>query len=432
MPGERKYHLPPITPSRRAGFISLGLLASGFAGREAYHFAFYKAVEQITKDATPEEKDLWQRAKAPTAEFLEANREVLNRYTLGTNISLQRLNWYFHSIYKRTLSDNEIARVIDIAANDYGFSDVRFSIYWHETNPQKGRVDFSHYRKIFSQMAKNNMKVLPIVGLKGLSHPEFYVPDWVENQPPKGSLIKKDSPVAHAFLSYSDRLLNFLQEYSDLFDTVQIENETYQRVGDLEWIMGDDYLEELMLKVLAKFPDKKVMLNSLDVDTSDQVNHFFKTMILKHPELHLPGKLASGANLFFMTPWRFKIPKMGYLPGINDFDGDSLVRSTLPFDAEKFQKNIEFGRLLGVENTFVSELQFNDWPGVGFPKDNPDFARLQLLLCPVALDPQKHGKAYVWQMEDDLIGYMVGRVNPGQEEKRELISGKNGKAPITR
>lgn len=64
------------------------------------------------------------------------------------------------------------------------FDLVRLGIYWDESEPDPGKFDFSHIKKLLDFCEENNQDVILTVGMKAPRWPEFYLPNWLRHKKP--------------------------------------------------------------------------------------------------------------------------------------------------------------------------------------------------------------------------------------------------------
>lgn len=127
--------------------------------------------------------------------------------------------------------------------DEVGVRHLRFSVYWDEVEPERGRFDFSAVEWMLEEARQRGASVVLTIGMKGVRRPEFYFPDWLRQE---AEIPAYESPATVPLVA--ERTLVLVEETvrrfasDDVIEAWQVENEPFVRRADpdhLWWITRD-------------------------------------------------------------------------------------------------------------------------------------------------------------------------------------------------
>lgn len=254
---------------------------------------------------------------------------------------------------------------------------IRIAAMWSDVETTRGKFDFANVDFMMNEAAKNNTKVVLVVGQKAPRWPECHVPDW----------YKKIAATDNTYLSsYISETVKRYAHHPAL-EIWQVENEPF-----INFKFGDclNYRPELV-------PDEVVLVKNLDP------NH--KIMITDSGELSTWYHAVRAADIFGTTLYR-----VVRTPGGTYFYYDWLPAGFYHLKAKLFGLNNE--------NFFIAELQAEPWFTDSDPTNTP-ITEQEKSMNPDRL--QKHldyvthigsSRTYLWGVE--WWAFMKEKKNDGR------------------
>jgi len=201
--------------------------------------------------------------------FLNCHRAYADQVDVGTTFSqvqCEYLDIDWKDTYRKTL-----AMEFDI---------LRLGSYWSRIEREKGVFDFSELDWQLERALESNQKILLVVGMKAPRWPEYYIPDWLEQEVTtrKGANIAADPLIKEYVLDFINRVVERYKQ-RNIIVAWQVENEPFNHSGPMEWWISDDFLKEEVELVRSLDPYKRpIVTNALT--TPNKMLGFFSR--LKH------------------------------------------------------------------------------------------------------------------------------------------------------
>ncbi len=335
-----------------------------------------------------EQHETWAEASRPNDEFLARHARDLSRLTLGASFAPEQ--WRLDAE-----SQHDALDALALVIGELGLRQLRLGIRWRRAVGANGVIDLTAYAPYIERCLESGATVCLNVGpIRTFRWPEEHVPDAVLDSlprvPAKGASIGPDDPLAVAALDYLDRLLDRLRtEYGPTaFASIQVENEPFYRFPPRDWRLSPSYLQQVARHIDAAYPDADLLVTSAGRLDLRAIRELFAALTASEPRF--AGRLVSGFDFHYQTPYRDSLPVVRY------FDQIAYAR---PFTATP-EQNLRWARADGYRIE-VTEGQAEPYGHLQEPGNSAKHLRFLLLRClDRVLDPRAPALIRLWGAEE--------------------------------
>lgn len=145
-----------------------------------------------------------------------------------------------------------------------GAKHARISIAWRDVEPAEGEYDFRVVDQLLAAAEAHDARVLLTVGMRGLRHPEFYIPNWAADDVhmPEDAVVSDDPLLRARALRMVEAVVRHIAE-SPVIEAWGAENEPYVPSKRANWWrLGRDYVQEVAATLRAADPQgRPVVIN---------------------------------------------------------------------------------------------------------------------------------------------------------------------------
>lgn len=198
-----------------------------------------KALERPTEDvlgAVISHWEAWHSANISTEQFLEENKEDLDRIAFGATFTREQLEagpW--------NLSRDEIKQVYRHIVQDLMIRRNRLGVRWTRVrrSDEHGIRSIGSYEDEWDFSHQYGLEVTLAAGaIKVPDHPDYHVSDSLsEYFPPTGGTINASMELSKLSIEHLQELLEFMKtNYGRVIKVVQIDNEPKYKTGDKQWV----------------------------------------------------------------------------------------------------------------------------------------------------------------------------------------------------
>ncbi len=225
--------------------------------------------------------------------------------------------------------------------------DIRFGLRWNRVD-DGNELSLSYYKKYLDYLLSKEINVCLNIGpIKVFRWPEDHIPSYLDDY--ATSNIDEYSEISKRSLIYLESLLDLLkEEYGKKLEkeTFQIENEAFNRFGELKVKISPEHVY-LAIKVLnEKFPNNRLMINSAGRTNLRAILNVFDRI---HGEgMYDYKSLILGINYYYKLPHT--------QPFFNVID---TMKISYPFDMSL--KQLHRRCLKDGFHIEISEGQFEPW-----------------------------------------------------------------------
>jgi hypothetical protein len=362
-----------------------------------------------------EQHQTWVEASRPNNEFFDRHYRDLQRLTLGGSFAPEQ----FGGRSRR----QEAMPALEFAVKELGMRQLRLGLRWNRVQREDGSENLDFYRPYIDYCLTQNVDICLNPGpVRVFRWPEEHVPRWLlsrlDDVPANGVTINLQQPLAQAALEHLDALLQQLdREYGkDLrarVCMVQAENEPYYPLGDTQWRFSAGYMQEVVRRLHAAYPDADVLVTSAARLHLNIIRDLFSRLMAADPSLH--GRLVSGFDFHYKTPLRDSMPI------VRHFDQIAYSRPLIPTT----DTHVRDARTLGFRIE-VTEGQCEPYAYLKSPGNSAkDLRFLILRLMDRVLDPKQPALIRLWGIEELAKRFLRGEATREHERMLEIIRAVN-------
>ena len=367
-----------------------------------------------------------QNADLSLDEHWEKYQDRFKKITIGCSFApdLVEQMYLLENGVKNVSVEQKLA-VLKVLIHEFGLKDIRLGIKWNKVVDAHGKFDFSYYHPFLDYCLTHDVQICLNVGpIKTFGWPEEHIPKQIIDKSSLilGSKIYFNSEMAKNALAYLDILLlhlksSYSKEQLKNMVIIQPENEQFNIYGKLKLRLSEEYISQVIKKIYAIFPDKKILLSSAETRNTFQIAKFIKKII--NEEKINGSNFICGINYYYNLPHYIHLPKIGPI--------DYITYSNFVQRKTNYA-NIRTARKLGYQIE-VTEAQFEQWgrahlsPGNSFHEAKYLFARIAENI----LDPQEGGLIRLWGLERYAKKKIENSLTQDHKDNLKLIQRINRK-----
>ena len=364
-----------------------------------------------------EQHRTWQEASRPNSEFLARYGTRLANLRLGASFAPEQYG-------ARGLREDALSG-LKLTRDALAVRELRLGIRWNRAVNREEAPDLSYYAPVIDAALVAGATVCMNVGpVRTFRWPEEHVPRKVlraaEPLPSSRGRFPLDSGLAQTALVYLEELLEALRrDYGREFAVVQAENEPFYPLGPHEWEMSPAYLEAVIERIDAAFPEAGILVTSAGRLHLNDVRDLFIRLLARDAE-RFGGRLVSGFDFHYKTPLRDSIPVVRY------FDQIAYAR---PF-APDLGEHRNDARTLGFRLE-VTEGQAEPYGHFTDPGNSAKHFRYMILRClNEVLDPQQPALIRIWGVEELTKKMLRRQLTDEHRQIIELIQAINDRGSL--
>lgn len=394
---------------------------------------FVRPVEQTASLITPvmipkfsapiEQLRDWQSASVSNKDFLKEYEERLKRVTITCSFSPEEFFRQMKIPPENQMNEHKRGvGALKTIIEDFNIRTIRLGIRWNNAVSKSGELDLNYYLPYLDFCFRKGVDVCLNVGpIKTFRHPEVHVPENIFDtlrKPPNGSVLYPSMEISKEGFEHLSEILVFIKkrygrEAHKRIKIIQPDNEPFDGFGEENWKMSRAYLRETTKRIHSEFPEARILINTMllfGVAKSNlgHVSDFFREMILHDPTLK--GKLVSGVDYYYETPWT---------PNIFGWKPDPISVLELR-GSDVCARNIALSRAVGYE-VEVTEGQAEPWGRVQSPGNSGRGYRYMVLRsAKYILDKQRACNLGMWGAEYLVAQKIRGTWTQDHEEIADL------------
>ena len=128
---------------------------------------------------------------------------------------------------------------------------IKVAVHWDLIEPERGKYNFIDLDWQIETANSNQVRLVPIIGMKTSRWPECHLPDWIKDRP------KEEQQ--EAILKLIEQIVIRYRE-SSAIESWQVENEPLLKFGVCPWI-DEDFLKKEVELVKKIDPQRKVIIS---------------------------------------------------------------------------------------------------------------------------------------------------------------------------
>ncbi|HRN96143.1 MAG TPA: hypothetical protein PLD54_01715 [Candidatus Levybacteria bacterium] len=336
-----------------------------------------------------------QNADLSLEEYLNIYKEEFKKVRIGCSFAPDLVEQMYRlENGKQTITVEQKVKLLKVLIHDLGMRDIRLGVKWNKVINSKGKFDFSYYHPYLDYCLSHNVAVCLNVGpIKTFGWPEEYIPDSIlEKVKHSGIVVDTTTKLAKHAFEYLEMLLKhikttYTKEQLQYVKIIQPENEAFNVFGKHRVVLQNDYLYEIIKKIVAVFPNKKILLTSAETRDTRKIHHLIERCVTDG----IKGKnFIVGIN-YYNLPSFLKVPKLG---PVDDITVSNFLQS------RTHTMNIHTSRRMGFKIE-VTEAQFEQWGRAYLSPGNSHHEAKYLFdrIVENTLDPQTDGLIRLWGFE---------------------------------
>lgn len=397
-------------------------------------------------NAAQSSSNAMEKAKAPNADFVLQNQDILGNLTVGGSYDPRIFGGNLdnmHTKYGQAVI-NEALNGLEDLHRRVGVNSIRLSVAQTDVIRvnEQGKViyDFSFYKPFIDYLMRaKGMRVTFNLGVKEARWPEQQEAEIYHQELldviARDGIIQPGDPIAEHTLAFENAFYDFLdQHYSReaINDRVdwQLENEPKYEYGSDAVKSSNAWLERSIVNNMRRFPDSKgaYKINSPGYFNVDEIFSFEQYMIGKYPPLK--NRFELGVDYYLDSSTDTPIGKVNFMqwPYVGQEDviavNQIVEAETLGLAGNNLQELPQRGEAAGI-TTGVMEMGAWGWDGT--PMDITDI-RYSVLRCASLYNHRQPGELDFWGMDN----WEANKNNPEYaaqiEQAEELVVDLNSNA----
>ncbi len=344
----------------------------------------------------------WKDASISNENFYKKYDPLLRDVVVGCSFSPEELD--------EAVAYDALKFIIE----EMGIRDIRLGLRWNRISPEPNTISLSYYLPFLRLCFEHNVRLCLNVGpVKTIRWPESHVPEHIfqlmGGKPTPGSEFIANSLIGFSARHYLETLLELLkhtfnEEELKCITMIQPENEPFNNMGEYNWTVSDQYLEQMIQIVHKHFPDARILVNSAGRFDLSRITQLFMRMRKKKS---IRKNFVVGYDYYYKTENRDKFFLSRMLDSIYFSKPFDMTVRTLRSVAERYDFGVE-----------VTEAQFETWGKSFGPGSTLKDFKFMILRTARLILPN-HGKTKLvrlWGVEKFALAGITGTLSDEQKE----------------